>query len=46
MRLFADAEGVEDVLEDIVGGDFATGDFTEVVEALAQVFCYEVGGDP
>lgn len=45
LLLFPDAEGVEDVLEDIVGGDFTAGDFTEVVEALAQVFCYEVGGN-
>ena len=45
MRLFADAEVFEDVGEDGIGGDFATGDFGKVVEALAEVFSDEVAGD-
>ena len=34
----------EDVVEDVVGGDFGAGDFAEVVETLAEVFGDEVGG--
>ena len=40
---FPDAEVGEDVAEDFVGGDFATGDFGEMEEGLADVLCYEVG---
>ena len=36
-RLLADAEFGEDVLEDVVGGDFAR-DLAEVVEYLADIF--------
>ena len=43
--LLADAEVSEDVGKDGVGGDFATGDFGKVVEALAEVFGDEVAGD-
>ena len=32
------AKCCEDVVEDVVGGDFGAGDFAEVVEALAKVF--------
>lgn len=42
--LFSDAKGGEDVVEDIVGGDFAAGDFGEMVEACAKVFGNEIGG--
>ena len=45
MRLFADSEVFEDVGEDGVGGDFAAGDFSKVVEALAEVFGNEVTRD-
>lgn len=41
--LFADAEAVEDVVEDFGGGYFA-GDGAEVVECVADVDYYEVGG--
>ena len=43
--LFPDAEVCEDVAEDFVGGDFATSDFGEVEEGLADVLGYEVGWD-
>lgn len=33
--LLSHAEVVEDVVEDVVGGDFAAGDFGEVMDALA-----------
>ena len=44
-HLFSDAEVFEDIGEDGVGGDFATGDFGKVVEALAEVLGDEVAGD-
>jgi hypothetical protein len=44
-HLFSDAEVFEDIGEDGVGGDFATGDFGKVVEALAEVFGDEVARD-
>ena len=44
-ELFPDAEVGEDVAEDFVGGDFATSDFGEVEEGLADVLGYEVGWD-
>ena len=44
-HLFSDAEVFEDVGKDGVGGDFATGDFCKVVEALAEVFSDEVARD-
>ena len=33
--LLSDAEVGENVVEDVVGGDFAAGDFGEVMDALA-----------
>lgn len=36
--LLSDAEVLEDVGEDFVGGDLGTEDFGEVVETLAKVF--------
>ena len=42
--LFADAEMLEDILEDRVGGDFAY-DVGEVVDALAEVLGDEVAGE-
>ena len=39
LNLLSHAEGAEDVVEDVFGGDFA-----KVVEALAEVFADEVGG--
>ena len=45
LNLLSDAEVFEDVGKDGVGGDFATGDFGKVVEALAEVFGNEVAGD-
>ena len=41
--LLSHAEGGEDVLEDVLGGDFAAGDFSEVMEAAAEVFGNKVG---
>ena len=43
VRLLADAELAEDVLEDVGGGDF-TGDGAEGGEGGAEVFGNEVGG--
>ena len=43
--LFSDAEVVEDVAEDFVGGDFAACDFGKVEEGFADVLGYEVGWD-
>ena len=42
--LFPDAEMLEDVLKDGVGGDFAD-DVGEVVDALAEVLGDEVAGE-
>lgn len=42
--LFTDAKVLEDVLECLLGGYFAAYDFGEVVEAVAEVLRYEVGG--
>ena len=44
MASLSHAEGAEDVVEDVLGGDFAAGDFAKVVEALAEVFADEVSG--
>ena len=41
--LLSDAEVVENVVKDILGGDFAAGDFSEVMEAAAEVFGNKVG---
>ena len=40
----ADAKVLEDVLECLLGCDFAAYDFGEAVEAVAEVLRYEVGG--
>ena len=44
-NLLSHAEVVEDVVEDLVGGDFAAGDFGEVKEGLAEVFADEVAAE-
>ena len=41
-NLLSDAEVLEYVVQDFVAGDFAAGDFGKVMDAVAEVFGYEV----
>ena len=43
--LLSHAELREDILKGFIGGDFATDDFGEVVDAGAEVLTEEVGGE-
>ena len=43
--LLSDAEVLEDVAEDFVGGDFAAGDFGEMEEGFAEILRDEVAAE-
>ena len=43
--LFSDAEVGEDVVENLGGGDDATGDVGKGIETLTEVFAQKVVGD-